>query len=88
MGLECTQKFCFLSWWIRFDRKIIGCFLCTQTSLPILAAILDFLRKRLFYGYFDITFSINAYFHFNEVKCNHIKLFVSMFASPLVCWPF
>ena len=44
-------------------------FLSIHTPLPVLAAILDFWGKWLFYRYFDINFTFLEYFHVKEVKC-------------------
>ena len=77
--LKCTKQLYYLPWRIKFDH--ICCFLSTNTSLPVLAAILDFWRIRLFYGYFDINFTLYECFHVKEVKCIDSKLFISTFAS-------
>ena len=41
---------------------------------------MNFMKKMLFYGYFDIKLIISVYFHVKEVKCIQIKPFVSAFA--------
>ena len=61
------------------NLNVSAVFLSTHTPLPVLAAILDFWRKRLLYRNFDINFTFLEYVHVKEVKCNQIKLFVSSF---------
>ena len=77
--LKCTNYLCFIPWRIKYDN--ICCFLSAHTTLPVLEAILDFPSKQLFHGYFDINFTLYAYFNVNEVEWNHIKLFVSNFET-------